>query len=194
MSMRVDHFEIRSKMVSGLTGSPGDLRRQAMTYRNARHLLRCMAFTAVIVVTPFLSSPASAANVLERAIAAAQPCKPLKVRQSVLGVKIQLGIDKLDFVRIDTLEIRVDRDLAEASALGTLACRTSDGAPLQGGFSAKARIHLQANLATCVMSGSSIEIIEAGGEFGDVVTTFEPEISAALRKGVENALKKLCAS
>lgn len=192
--MRVDHFEIRSKTASGLAGSPGDMKRQALRYRNGWHHLRCMAFIVVIVVTPFLGSPAYAANVLERAIAATQPCKPLKVRQSVLGVKVELGIDKLDFVKIDTLEIRVNGDLAEASALGTLACRTSDDAPLQGGFSAKARIQLQTNLVTCVMSGSSIEIVEAGGEFGDVVTALEPEISAALRKGVEKALKKLCAS
>ncbi|MGO4199870.1 hypothetical protein AB4Z13_31380 [Rhizobium sp. YAF28] len=111
-----------------------------------------------------------------------------------MGVKVELGIDELDFVKIDTIEIRVNGDLAEANALGTLACKTSDDAPLQGGFSAKARIHLQANLATCITNASSIDIIEVGGEFGDVVTTFEPEISAALRKGVERALKKLCAS
>lgn len=192
--MRVDHFEIRSQTGSGLAGSPGDTKREVTTCRNGWYHLRCVAFGAIIVATSFLGSPASAANVLERAIEAAQPCKPLKVRQSVLGVKVELGIDKLDFVKIDTLEIRVDGDLAEASALGTLACRTSDDAPLQGGFSAKARIHLQTNLVTCVMSGSSIEIVEAGGEFGDVVTALEPEISAALRKGVEKALKKLCAS
>jgi len=44
------------------------------------------------------------------------------------------------------------------------------------------------------MNASSIDIVAAEGEFGDVVTTFEPEISAALRNGVEKALKKLCAS
>lgn len=192
--MRVDHLEFRSQTGSDLSGSPGDTKRQVTTCRNGWCHLRCVAFGAIIAATSFLSAPASAANVLERAIEAAQPCKPLKVRQSVLGVKVELGIDKLDFVKIDRLEIRVDGDLAEASALGTLACRTSDDAPLQGGFSAKARIHLQTNLLTCVMSESSIEIVEAGGEFGDVVTALEPEISAALRKGVEKALKKLCAS
>ena len=192
--MRVDNFEIRSKTGSGLAGSPGDMKRQVVICWNGWRHLRYMALSVIIVAASSLSSPASAANVLERAIEAAQPCKPLKVRQSVLGVKVELGIDKLDFVKIDTLEIRVNGDLAEASALGTLACRTSDDAPLQGGFSAKARIHLQTNLVTCVMSGSSIEIVEAGGEFGDVVTALEPEISAALRKGVEKALKKLCAS
>lgn len=192
--MRVDHSKIRSRTGSGLAGSPSDLKRQVMTCRNGRRHLRCTALSMIIVAASSLSSPASAANVLERSIAAAQPCKPLKVRQSVLGVKVELGIDKLDFVKIETLEIRVDGDLAEASALGTLACRTSDDAPLQGGFSAKARIHLQANLATCVMNASSIDIVSAGGEFGDVVTTFEPQISAALRNGVEKALKKLCAS
>ncbi len=79
-----------------------------------------------------------------------------------MGVKVELGIDELDFVKIDTIEIRVNGDLAEASALGTLACKTSDDAPLQGGFSAKARIHLQANLATCMTNASSIDIIEVG--------------------------------
>ncbi|WP_416067771.1 hypothetical protein ACK9YZ_23430 [Rhizobium sp. ZK1] len=192
--MRVDHLEIRSQTGSGLAGSLGDMKRQVTTRRNGWYHLRWVAFGAIIIATSSLSTPASAANVLERAIEAAQPCKPLKVRQSVLGVKVELGIDKLDFVKIDTLEIRVNGDLAEASALGTLACRTSDDAPLQGGFSAKARMHLQTNLLTCVMSESSIEIVEAGGEFGDVVTALEPEISAALRKGVEKALKKLCAS
>lgn len=192
--MRVDHLEFRSQTGSDLSGSPGDMKRQVTTRRNGWCHLRCVAFGAIIVATPFLSTPASAANVLERAIEATQPCKPLKVRQSVLGVKVELGIDKLDFVKIDRLEIQVNGDLAEASALGTLACRTSDDAPLQGGFSAKARIHLQTNLVTCVMNASSIEIVEAGGEFGDVVTALEPEISAALRKGVEKALKKLCAS
>ena len=192
--MPVDHSEIGSKTGAGLAGSLGNMKRQIMICRNGWHHLRCVAFGVIIVAASSVSSPASAANVLERAIAAAQPCKSLKVRQSVLGVKVELGIDKRDLVRIDTLEIRVNGDLAEASALGTLACKTSDDAPLKGGFSAKARIHLQANLATCVMNASSIDIIEAGGEFGDVVTTFEPEISAALRKGVERALKKLCAS
>ncbi len=189
--MRVDHFDIRSKTGSRLTG---DMKRQVVICRNGRRHLRCMALSVIIVAASSVSSPASAANVLERAIEAAQPCKPLKVRQQVLGVKVELGIDELDFVKIDTIEIRVNGDLAEANALGTLACKTSDDAPLKGGFSAKARIHLQANLATCITNASSIDIIEAEGEFGDVVTTFEPEISAALRKGVEKALKKLCAS
>ncbi|MBB3593795.1 hypothetical protein FHX08_004198 [Rhizobium sp. BK529] len=118
----------------------------------------------------------------------------MKIKQPVLGVKVELGIDKLDFVKIDTIEIKVNGDLADASAVGTLACKTSEDAPLQGGFSARARIQLQANLATCVMGGSSVDIIETGGEFGDVVAAFEPEISAALRRSVEKALKKLCAS
>ncbi|MBB3659778.1 hypothetical protein FHX15_005046 [Rhizobium sp. BK650] len=192
--MRIDYIEFRSQTGSGSTDSRGAMKGQVIRYWGGGHRLRCIASSVIAVAAPFLSSPASAANVLERAIEAAQPCKPLKVKQSVLGVKVELGIDKLDFVKVDTVEIRVNGDLAEASAIGTLACKTSDDAPLQGGFSAKARIHLQANLATCVMNASSIDIIEAKGEFGDVVTTFEPEISEALRKGVERALKKLCVS
>ena len=192
--MRVDHCENCTKTGSDAAGSPGGTKQQIITFRNAWHHLRCMAFGAIIVATPSSSSPAFAANVLERAIAATQPCKPLKIKQPVLGVKVELGIDKLDFVKIDTIEIKVNGDLADASAVGTLACKTSEDAPLQGGFSARARIQLQANLATCVMGGSSIDLIETGGEFGDVVAAFEPEISAALRRSVEKALKKLCAS
>ncbi len=189
--MRVDNRDVRSKTGSGL---PGDRKRQGAGWRNGWRHPGCVAFSAIVIAAPLLSTPAFAANVLERAIAAAQPCKPLKVRQPVFGVKVELGIDRLDFVKIDTIEIRVDGDQAEANALGTLACKTSQDSPLEGGFSAKARVHLQANLATCVTEASSIDIVEAGGEFGDVVTTFEPEIAAALRKGVENALKKLCAN
>src|SRR5689334_13974263 len=106
--MPVDNFKIRSKTGVGLAGCPGYVKRQLMRYLDGWHHLRCIAFSALAVAAPFLSTPAFAANVLERAIEAAQPCKPLKVKQSVLGVKVELGIDKLDFIKVDTLDIRVD--------------------------------------------------------------------------------------
>ncbi len=163
------------------------------TDQNFWHPLKCLLLAAVTAATPAFDSAAFAQNSLERAIAAAQPCRPLKVQQQMLGVKVELGVDRLDFIKIDTVDIRIDGDIATANALGTLACRTSQDAPLQGGFSAKAHVQLRANLATCVMGESSIDIVETGGELGDVVAALQPEISNALRRGLEKTLKKLCA-
>ncbi|MGR9400219.1 hypothetical protein ACU8M5_10780 [Rhizobium leguminosarum] len=153
-----------------------------------------MTLAAIIAFTLGPNSAAFAANVLEKAIIAAQPCRPLKIKETVLGVKVDVGIDRLDYVKIDTVDIQVDGDAAKASALGTLACKTSDQAVVTGGISAKAQLNVQANLSTCVMEHSSIEIIETGGEFGGIVNEFKDEISVALLKGIENALKKLCES
>jgi hypothetical protein len=164
-----------------------------MTGRKCWHLLKCLLVGALMGVSSAPGSAAFAQNGLEKAIAAAQPCKTLKVEQKVLGVNVELGIDRLDFIRIEKVDIQVNGDVATANALGTLACRTSDSAPFHGGFSARAHVQLQANLSTCVMGKSSIDIVETGGELGDVVEALRPEISHAVLNGLERALKKLCA-
>lgn len=83
-------------------------------------------------------------------------------------------------------------DAAEASARCTLACKTSDEALVEGGFSATAEVHLKINLATCKMTEASIEIVKTGGRFGDIVKGLETEIFGTLRRSLENNLAKLC--
>ncbi|MGO7287572.1 hypothetical protein ACCT25_35445, partial [Rhizobium ruizarguesonis] len=83
-------------------------------------------------------------------------------------------------------------DAAQASARGTLACKTSDEALVKGGFSATAEVHLQVDLATCKTTESSIEIVQTGGRFGDIVKGLQTEISDALRRSLEKNLAKMC--
>lgn len=146
----------------------------------------------IVAVAPILSSPSQAANVLEKAIEAAQPCRSLKTRVSPIGFNVDVGIDKFDAVRIDSLQILVNRDAAEANARGMLACKTSDEAVVTGGFSATVEVQVQADLATCKIGQSAFNIVETHGLFGDLVSGFEGQISKVMRQSVENALKKLC--
>jgi hypothetical protein len=135
---------------------------------------------------------ARAPNALERAIGDAQPCKSLKAKVSSFGVSVEVGVDKFDYVTIETMQLLVNADAADASARGTLACKTSDGALVKGGFSATAEIRLKVDLLTCKTAESSIEIVKTGGKFGDVVKGLETEISNALRRSLEKNLAKLC--
>ena len=159
--------------------------------KEMRYWLDLLAIGA-LVLQPLTVSQAQAANALERAIGDAQPCRSLKAKVSSFGITVQVGVDTLDSVKIENLQVSVNGDAAEASARGTLACKTSDEALVKGGFSATAEVHLKVDLATCKTAESSIEIVKTGGRFGDVVKGLETEISDALRRSLEKNLAKLC--
>jgi hypothetical protein len=159
--------------------------------KEMRYWLGLLAIGA-LVLQPLIVSQAQAANALERAIGDAQPCRSLKAKVSSFGITVQVGVDKLDSVKIENLQVSVNGDVAEARARGTLACKTSDEALVKGGFSATAEVHLQVDLATCKTAESSIEIVKTGGHFGDVVKGLQTEISDALRRSLEKNLVKLC--
>nr|WP_246740194.1 hypothetical protein [Rhizobium anhuiense] len=116
----------------------------------------------------------------------------MKAKVSSFGISVEVGVDKLDSVKIENLQFSVNGDAAEASARGTLACKTSDEALIEGGFSATAEVRLKADLTTCKMTDTSIEIVKTGGRFGDIVKGLETEISAALQRSLEKNLAKLC--
>jgi len=150
-------------------------------------------FAAAALIAPMATPvPASAANALERAIGEAQPCRSLKAKASSFGVSVEIGVDKLDYVKIDQLQLSVNGNLADAKVRGTLACKTSDNAMVQGGFSATADVSVHVDLATCKTTESSIEITDTGGSLGDVVKSLKDEISGALRRGLERNMSKLC--
>jgi hypothetical protein len=156
-----------------------------------RNLLTHVAI-GFLVLQPFTKSHAVAANAFERAIGEAQPCRSLKAKVSSFGLKVEIGVDKFDSVKVDSLQISVDGDMADASARGTLACKTSDDALVKGGFSATAEVHVKVDLMTCGMIESSVSIVDTGGLFGDVVKGLEKEISDAFRRSLERNVKKLC--
>ncbi|TAU88695.1 hypothetical protein ELI02_29200 (plasmid) [Rhizobium leguminosarum] len=174
-----------------MRGRPRTGQRTYGTEKEMRNWLGLCAVGA-LVMQPLTFSQAQAANALERAIGDAQPCRSLKAKVSSFGITVQVGVDKLDSVKIENLQVSVNGDVAEASARGTLACKTSDEALVKGGFSATAEVHLQVDLATCKTAESSIEIVKTGGRFGDVVKGLQTEISDALRRSLEKNLAKLC--
>ncbi|TBB70871.1 hypothetical protein ELH45_10125 [Rhizobium ruizarguesonis] len=159
--------------------------------KEMRYWLGLLAIGA-LVLQSLTVSQAQAANALERAIGDAQPCRSLKAKVSSFGITVQVGVDKLDSVKIENLQVSVNGDAAQASARGTLACKTSDEALVKGGFSATAEVHLQVDLATCKTTESSIEIVQTGGRFGDIVKGLQTEISDALRRSLEKNLAKMC--
>ena len=123
---------------------------------------------------------------------ASDATRSLKAKASSFGISVEVGVDKLDYVKIEQLQLAVNGDRAEANARGTLACKTSDNALVQGGFSATAAIAMRVDLATCRTTESKIEITDTGGRFGDVVKGLKGEISDALRRGLERNMAKLC--
>ena len=146
----------------------------------------------VFFLQPSCIANAQVPNALERAIEDAQPCRSLKTKVSSFGISVEVGVDKLDSVKIENLQLSVNGNTAEASARGTLACKTSDEALVQGGFSATAEVRLKVDLTTCKMTETSIEIVKTGGRFGDIVKGLETEISGALRRSLERNVAKLC--
>ncbi|MDR9808896.1 hypothetical protein [Rhizobium hidalgonense] len=146
----------------------------------------------VFLLQPCSFAKAQVPNALERAIGDTQPCRSLKTKVSSFGISVEVGVDKLDSVKIENLQLSVNGDVAEASARGTLACKTSDEALVEGGFSATAEVRLKIDLATCKTTEFSIEIVKTGGRFGDIVKGLETEISGALGRSLEKNLAKLC--
>ncbi|MGZ2505908.1 hypothetical protein EHI47_12275 [Rhizobium leguminosarum] len=154
----------------------------------------CLSLLAagVFLLQPYSFANAQAPNALERAIENTEPCRSLKTKVSSFGISVVVGVDKLDSVKIENLQLSVNGNTAEASARGTLACKTSDEALVEGGFSATAEVRLKIDLATCKTTETSIEIVKTGGRFGDVVKGLETEISGALRRSLEKNVAKLC--
>ncbi|MBB4233246.1 hypothetical protein [Rhizobium mongolense] len=135
---------------------------------------------------------AQATNLLEQAITQTQPCRSLKGKLDLGLTKVDLGIDNIDGVEVETLRIAVDGDAAEVSARGTLACKTSDNATFKGGFKATMEAHVAANIASCAIEDSSLNIVKVEGKYGYLVSGFKDQIAAALRGGLEKNFRKLC--
>lgn len=73
--------------------------------KEMRYWLGLLAIGA-LVLQPLIISQAQAANALERAIGDAQPCRSLKAKVSSFGITVQVGVDKLDSVKIENLRCR----------------------------------------------------------------------------------------
>ncbi|WP_234891691.1 hypothetical protein [Sinorhizobium meliloti] len=144
-------------------------------------LWRIFLITSALLALP---SFAKAGNAIEKA----QPCQALKVKTGLFTI----GVDRFEKVEIEELAVDVKDDVAKASAIGSLTCRTSDAAALKGNVSARLRFDAEMNLTTCTVSRREIKLLSAGGTFGDVVKALGEQISRSLGDGLSNEAKKLC--
>ena len=131
---------------------------------------------------------AEAANVIERAIEAVQPCRSLKLDLGFVSV----GVDRFESVDVEEFLMSGRGDVGTARLVGSLACRTSASAFRTGSASAKVAFDAEFDLATCLVRRSEVRILQTGGEFGDVIATFSGSIEAALKAGLEKQIEKFC--
>ncbi|RUZ79408.1 hypothetical protein EN943_07490 [Mesorhizobium sp. M7A.F.Ca.US.006.01.1.1] len=146
-----------------------------------------IALGSVLVLT-LASQSAFSANVLDRAVEAAQPCRSLKLKTGIGTV----GVDKFAGANIEKVQIMVGDDIASAKAVVTMACRTADNAVFKGDASATVDLDAEMNLSTCEMNHLEVQIVKTGGTFASVLDAFKDEISEALKRKITSELGKLC--
>ena len=119
---------------------------------------------ALMAVT---ATPAMTQTVVEKRLAALQPCGGLKVTQNVLGLPVTIGIDKLEGVALSRAEIAMEGDDVTLSFMGGLSCRTSDQAVIKGDASvdltASAAVSL-AELPAVLDAGEVARVVLRGDE------------------------------
>ncbi|SEM37517.1 hypothetical protein SAMN04487976_1352 [Xaviernesmea oryzae] len=145
-----------------------------------------IAATVLAVLT--FGSQVEAANLLERAVSAAEPCSALKAD---LG-PVSVGIDKVKEVRIDEFLLSAEGNAGSARLMGMLACKTSDKAAARGDASATIRVEAAFDLRTCEIQKSEAHVLETGGTYGSVIAAFSGSIEAALKNGIRSEIAKLC--
>jgi hypothetical protein len=135
-------------------------------------------------------APVQADSVVERRLAALEPCSGLK--QDALGAT--LAIDKLDSVTLSHVQLDMSGDLVTLSLQGGLSCKTSDTALLGGNASADVSAVARMRLTDCAITELTITPTSFGGTYASVVkaawlSLIEPKIAAEARA----MLGKACA-
>jgi len=145
-----------------------------------------------VALTAFTATPAMTQTVVEKRLAALQPCSSLKVTQDVLGVPVSVGIDKLQGVALSRADIALAGDEVTLSFMGGLSCRTSDRAVMKGDASVDLTASAEMNLADCSIRFLSINPTHFGGRFSEVLKgawepLIKPELEAAARSMLDDA-------
>ncbi len=141
-----------------------------------------------VVAVALFSAPASAQSVVEKLIAAENPCAPLK-KKTFLG---KVGIDKLRGVHLDQADILLQGDTVKITVNGELACGTSNHSVVQGDASASITALATADIAQCNVTLMDVSLGHFGGAFGDVIAALSHKIKAGLEKRLSAVLIDAC--
>lgn len=132
--------------------------------------------------------PAQAANIIEKAIAQANPCSGNSVKVS--GVTI--GIDRFDRVEIKEFSVSGTGSKGQASVTGFLSCKTSDEALFPGDANADFTVKASFDLSTCAVDSRQVDIPRTGGKYGLAVNLLKPKIIQAIEFAIVSEAPKLC--
>jgi hypothetical protein len=150
------------------------------------------ALIVAVALTTFAATPAMTQTVVEKRLAALQPCSNLKVTQTVLGLPVTIGIDKLKGVALSRAEIVMAGDDVTLSFVGGLSCRTPDHAAIKGDASVDLTVSAAVNLADCSIRFLSMSPTRFGGRFREVIKVawgplIQPELEAKARSMLGDA-------
>ena len=144
-------------------------------------------------VAAFTATPAPAQTVVEKRLAALQPCSSLKIKQKMLGVAVAIALDELVGVAADRATVTLAGDAVTLSFAGGLSCRAPDDAAIKGDASVDLTAAAAMNLADCSIRSLSISPTRFGGTLGEVVKgAWEPLIRPKLEADVRAMLVDAC--
>ena len=143
--------------------------------------------------TAFAATPAMTQTVVEKRLAALQPCSSLKLSRKALGLPVAIGIDQLKGITVSRAAVTLVGDDVTLSLVGGLSCRTADQSAIKGDASLDFEAAAEMNLADCSVRSLSITPTRFGGSFGEVVkSAWEPMIQPKLEADARAMLVDAC--
>lgn len=145
-----------------------------------------------LVVAPLVTPPDARAQeptVIEKMIAAQNPCSELKTK-TALGITI--GIDKLDEVTLNTASASLDGNDVSLGFDGRLACRTSDAAVVKGNAATSVVAKAKLSLKDCAVDSLTVTLSEFGGTFGPILEAFAPALEQEIAAMATSRVIEAC--
>ncbi|MEM7120269.1 MAG: hypothetical protein AAF563_03260 [Pseudomonadota bacterium] len=141
------------------------------------------------VVGLTLSSSSSADTIVERRLAALEPCSGL--RQEAFGAA--LAIDVLESVTLSRAQLDMTDDQVTLSFKGGLSCKTSDTALFPGNASVAVDATVRMSLSDCSISTFTITPTTFGGTYASVVqAAWNPLIQPKIESEARRMLNEAC--
>ena len=156
--------------------------------------------TRIVLIGTFLASlavtaPVQADTVVERRLAALEPCSDLK--QDVYGAT--LAINKLESIALPHIQVDMTSDQVTLSLQGRLSCETSDSALFPGNASVAVNAQAYVRLADCAITSLIITPTAFGGTYSSVVQAawgplIQPKIETEARRMLSQACEAFITS
>ena len=146
-----------------------------------------------MALTALIATPAMTQTVVEKRLAALEPCSALKTSQKMLGVRVAIAIDELEGVVVNRATVTLAGDAVTLSLVGGLSCRASDDSALKGDASLDFTAAAAINLTDCSIRSLSITPTRFGGSLAEVVKSgWEPLIRPKLEAKTKTMLVDAC--